>query len=266
MTICTDNKLIRYLKTFKKYYFLLTVLVKTAIEKKYKGSALGIVWSLLNPLLHMIVLSIVFSTLLQRQIENFPLYILTGRLVFAFFSTCTSTAMKSITASGRLITKVYIPKYIITLSKVISEFIFFIVSMFNLVFVILWTGASFSIHLIYVPIYLILLFILVMGVSLLLATVAVFFRDMEHIYSVIIMMMMYLSAIFYPPEIVPDQYQIFLQINPVFHFIQGFRQIIYYNATPEVGNLLFCAGYALFFMIAGLFLFERNQKKFIFYI
>ncbi len=254
----------KHITNFRKYSYLLSVLVVHDIEKKYKGSILGILWSMLNPLLHMIVLTIVFSSLLQRQIANFPLYILTGRLVFGFISTCTSTAMKSIISASKLINKVYIPKYILVFSKVIAEFIFFLISMFNLVFVILWSGASFSWHLVFLPLYLVLLLLFVLGVSLILATVTTFFRDIEHIYGVFITMVMYLSAIFYPPEIVPARFQFLLTFNPVFHFIQGFRQLIYYQMLPGWNNFLACLLVSLVFLALGMIVFERYQDQFIF--
>lgn len=260
------NKYKRYYLNFKKYYYLFTILVKRDIKKKYKGSALGILWSLLNPLLQMAVLTIIFSTLFKRNIENFPLYMITGRLVFEFFSSGTTTAMKSIIHSAALIKKVYIPKYIMTLSRVLSNFIIFSISLLDLLLVMIFTGADFTINLLYIPVYLLFLLVFTSGVSLILATIATFFRDIEHLYGVFTMMLMYFSAIFYPVEIIPDKFQTLLQFNPLYHYISGFRQIVYNGASPEIGNLLICFGLATISIVIGLVVFERNQDKFIFYI
>lgn len=260
------NKYKRYYLNFRKYSYLLTILIKRDIKKKYKGSFLGILWSLLNPLLQMVVLTIIFSTLFKGNIENYPLYMITGRLVFQFFSLGTNAAMMSIIVSAALLKKVYIPKYIMTISKVLSNFIIFSISLLDLLLVMIITGADFTVYLIYAPIYLLLLLIFTSGVGLILATIAIFFRDIEHLYSVFTMMLMYFSAIFYPAEIIPQKYQSLLQLNPLYHYISGFRQIVYVGVPPEFSNLLICLMIAIVSFIIGLIVFERNQDKFIFYI
>lgn len=254
------------LSNFQKYYYLLTILVKKDVKKKYKGSFLGILWSLLNPLLNMIVLTIIFSSLFNRSIENFPVYLLSGRLLFGFFSSSTNTAMKSIIFSANLIKKVYVPKCVIVISKIISNFIFFLISLIDLVIIMLATRAEVTLNAICAPIYLLLLFIFTCGVGLILATTTVFFRDIEHLYGVFITVLMYSSAIFYPPEIIPDKYQFILTINPLYYFIEGFRQIVYYGLPLELSNLLFCIVISGISMIIGILVFGRNQDKFIFHI
>lgn len=255
-----------YLKTFRKYYYLLTILVRRDVKNKYKGSVLGVLWSLLYPLLHMTVLTIVFSTLFNRTIENFPVYLLCGALLFNFFSTSTSVAMRSVLSSANLISKVYVPKYIITLSKIISGFIFFLISLIVLVIIMLLTKAAITMNILYVPIYLVSLFVFCSGVSLILATVTVFFRDIEHLYGVIITILMYASAIFYPADIIPDKYKIILTINPVYQYIKGFRDVVYYGISPEPYNLLICAVLAIVSIVIGVIVFEKNQDKFILHI
>jgi ABC-2 type transport system permease protein/lipopolysaccharide transport system permease protein len=255
-----------YNNGFKKYSYLLTVLIKRDIKKKYKGSILGIFWSLLNPLLHMIVLTVIFSMLFIRKIDNFPLYIVSGRLIFGFFTQGTTSAMNSIISSAPLIKKVYMPKYIIVLAKVTSAFIIFLISLIDLLFVVLITKAHFSIYFLLTPVYLLLLLLFVTGVGLLLATIATFFRDMTHLYSVITLIIMYMSAIFYPPEIVPENLQIIFLFNPVFHFIEGFRSLVYFNTLPSLSNLLYCSIVSIVFMVFGSYVFIKNQDKFIFNI
>ncbi|HPF17784.1 MAG TPA: ABC transporter permease [Thermotogota bacterium] len=260
------KRYIRYFKTFQQYFFLLTVLVKTDIKKKYKGSFLGVLWSLINPLLDMIVMTIVFSTLFQRSIDNFPVYLLTGRLLFGFFSQCTKASMKSIISSAKLIKKIYIPKYIISLSNVIANFLFFLISLVALIIIMLATRAPVSIYILYVPYYLITLFFFSCGVSLFLSTLTVFFRDLEHIYTVFLTVLMYASAIFYPAEIIPDRFRFILTINPLYHFIAGFRAVVYHGFAPEAKNLLVCFAVAVVSMMIGIIVFEKKQDRFILYL
>ncbi len=260
------KKYLIYLKTFNNYFYLLRVLVKMNIKKKYKGSFLGVLWSLINPLLDMIVMTIVFSTLFRRNIDNFPVYLLTGRLLFGFFSQSTKSSMNSIINSAKLINKVYIPKYIITLSNFIANFIFFLISLIALIIIMFATKAPVSPYILYSPFYLITLFFFSCGISLFLSTVTVFFRDLEHIYSVFLTVLMYASAIFYPAEIIPDKFRLILTLNPLYYFIEGFRDVVYHGIAPEMNNLLVCAAVAVVSMIVGIIVFEKKQDQFILYI
>jgi ABC-type polysaccharide/polyol phosphate export permease len=255
-----------YLETFRQYYFLLSILVKRDVKKKYKGSFLGILWSLVNPLLNMIILTIVFSTLFSGSIDNFPVYLLSGFLLFGFFSSSTSTTMKSIITSASLIKKVYIPKYIFPISKIISEFIFFSISLIVLGIIIVVTKTELTIFLIYAPIYMLLLLLFSCGIGLILTTIVVFFRDIEHLYGVLITALRYASAIFYPAAIIPEKYQYILTLNPVYYFIEGFRHVVYSGLPLDLMNLLICFMLAAVSMIVGIVVFEKNQDKFILYI
>jgi len=248
------------------YVFKRVLLSKFRIKKKYKDSSLGILWSLLNPLLYMIVLTLVFSKLFERTIENFPVYLLTGRLLFDFFSSSTTASMNSVIQAASLIKRVYFPKYIITLSKIISNFIFLLISLVVLALIMAFTRAPVTVNILFAPIYLLLQFFFCCGMGLLLATVTVFFRDVQHLYSVLTTMLMFASAIFYPAEIIPDKFHFILDLNPLFHFIDGFRTVVYHGLPAEPLNLLICASLALVSMIAGIVVFERSQDKFILYI
>lgn len=259
-------KYIRYLKTFNKYTYLLKLLVKKEVKKKYKGSILGILWSLLNPLLYMIIITIVFSTLFKTTIENFPVYLLCGSLLFGFFSSSTTTAMLSIRSSADLFKKVYIPKYIVVISSIISNFIFFLISMIDLILIMIITKVEFTTNLLISPIYLMLLLLFSCGVGLILATFTVFFRDIEHIYSVFTMFLMYASAIFYPEDIIPQEYKLILTANPIYYFIKGFRSSLGLSSGVDLSNLVVCAILALISIIAGIIVFEKKQDKFILHI
>ncbi len=255
-----------HFNNFTKYSYLLKLLVIRDIKKKYKESFLGLLWSLLSPLMHMIVLTIVFSNLFERNITNFPLYLIAGRLIFEFFSNATTRAMTSIISSATLIKKVYIPKYILTLAGVTSNFIIFCISLIDLLLVMVITGSQFSWNLLFAPIYLILLYFFVLGISYIVATLNTIFRDIQHLYGVVVMILMYISAIFYPVNILPASLQPIFTFNPVYQFIKGFRMCVYYTEPLYFNNLLYCTLIAVVSLSIGLFVFWKNQDKLIFYV
>lgn len=250
----------------RKYHYFFEIIVKKDIIRKYRGSFLGIIWSLLNPLLTMLVLTVVFSTLFKRDINNFPLYLISGKLIYDFFSIATNAAMRSITSSASLIRKVYVPKYLLTVSKVSSNFIILCITLIDLIIVMLITNARITFLVIYLPIVLLFLFIYTVGFGLIIATLGTFFRDVEHLYSVFLMILMYICAIFYPVNIVPIQFRIIFTLNPVYQYIEAFRALVYYNVIPDFTNVLLCILYALTSIVTGIFVFKKNQDKFIFYV
>lgn len=256
----------KMIQNIQRNYYLLIVLVKRDISKKYKDSFLGLLWTFFNPLLNMIVMSVIFSTIFKKNIENFPVYMLSGRVFYDFFNKSTSEALKSIPGASQIIKKIYVPKYIITFSKVLSNFITSAISILALVVVMIATGADFSISLLIVPVLFIVFFVFATGIGLMIATADVFFRDMEHIYGIILMTIMYFSAIFYPAEIIPEEYRIILYINPMFKFVEAFRSPIYYGVLPEWDVLLYCIIAAVIAFVAGAVIFKKNQDKFIYYL
>lgn len=236
------------------------------IKLKYRRSVLGIIWSILNPLLMMIVLTIVFSTLFKRDIKNFPVYLLTGRIMFSFYAEATNAAMVSIIKSSSLIKKVYIPKYIFPLSKTLSAFVNLIFSLVALVIVMLVTKLKFTWVILLFPLPLIYVLMFAIGIGLALSAYAVFFRDILHLYSVLLTAWTYLTPIFYPINIVPEKYRILIKLNPLYYIISCFRQIILYGKIPSFYLNLICFSIGFFSMIIGLIVFYKKQDKFILHI
>ena len=180
-----------YVNTFMHYRFLLRELVKKGIKLKYRRSYLGIIWSLLEPLLTMMVLTIVFGTLFGNKDKTFPVYILTGRLLYSYYSSSTTRALKSVRANAAMIKKVYVPKYLYPLSSVLFNYVIFLISLIVLAIVSIVLGVKPTVYLIQAPIALILILIMSYGVGMILATIGVFFRDMEYLWSVALMLVMY---------------------------------------------------------------------------
>lgn len=256
----------RFIVNFSKYRYLLKELVKRDIKIKYRRSVLGIFWSFLNPLLSMIVLTIIFSTIFAQNIENFPVYFLTGRLVFDFYSQGSKGAMKSIIKNAAIIKKVYVPKYMYSLGVILSSFVTFLLSLIVLFGVMIFTHVNFTIYVLYaiIPIFLLLMFTI--GAGLILATVTVFFRDIEHLYGVFITMLMYGSAIFYPASIIPEQFQFLFDLNPVYGIISLCRESFMYGHAFPLDSLLYVSIWSAGLLIMGIFLFYKYQDKFILHI
>lgn len=252
------------LKNFKKYQFLLSELVVKEIKLKYRRSYLGILWTLLEPLLTMIVLTIVFSSFYGKDDRYFPVYILTGRLLYSYFSNATKSAMKSIRVHGQMIKKVYVPKYIYPLSSILSQYITFLISLIVLVGVSIYCNVKPTIYMLQAIIPLFILFIMVLGVGLILATLAVFFRDMEYLWGVILMLIMYCSAIFYEPKrVLATGNGWILKYNPLYSVILNFRNSILYGVKLDPFALWYSLGFSLIALIVGIWLFYKKQDQFI---
>ena len=255
-----------HIKTYNEYKPLLYEFIKRDIKLKYRNSFLGIFWSMLNPLLTMLVLTFIFSNVFKSSIPNFPVYCLAGRLIYDFFSQSTNQSMKSITSKSSLIKKIYIPKYIYTLSKVMSTFIIFSISLIPLFVVMFITGVRFKPINLLMIYPLINLFFISLGIGLILATINVFFRDMEHIYSVILMLIMYMSAIFYDANIVHPLFNFVMKFNPIYPVIYVFRDCVLYGQITSVNNIILCGIYAIVYMVIGIVVFKKNEDKFILHV
>lgn len=257
----------KYIANFNKYKYLLYELVKKGIKLKYRRSYLGIFWTLLEPLLTMIVLSYVFGSLYGKSDHTFPVYVLTGRLLYSFFSSSTKAAMKSIQNNAKMIKKVYVPKYIYPLSGVIYNYIIFLISLIVLLGVAVVLKVKPTVYLFQSIIPLLLIFIMSLGVGLILATLNVFFRDLEYLWSVGLMLIMYSCAIFYEPaRLMKTGHEWVFAVNPVYHVIANFREAVLYGQPLSVQYLIPSLIFSFGTLIIGIFVFYKNQDKFILHI
>jgi len=247
--------------TLSEKKFLLKQLVKRDLTSKYKDSVLGILWSFLNPLFIMLVFTAIFSMLFGRQIENYPVYFLSGRVIFDFYNSATKGAMQSIRSNANLLKKIYVPKYMFTVSKVCYEFINFLISFVILFGVMLITGASFHITSIFAILPIGLLIIMIFGIGLILAVCNTYFSDIGHLYNVFALILMYASALFYPIEIVPARVQIIFSLNPLYSAITCFREAVVYGVIPDLWTLAYLAVFAFAVFGIGILLFSIYEKK-----
>lgn len=254
-------------KDFFHYKDLLKHLVARDIKLKYRRSVLGYLWSVLDPLLSMVVMTIVFSTMFKRNIENFPVYLFCGQLLFNFMRNSTSQAMNSINVNGALIKKAYVPKYIFTFSKVISGLVDLMFNLVALVLVMLVTGAKFSWSNLLFPLVLVQMFLFSLGLGMFLAQANVFFKDVQHIYNAVMMAWMYLTPIFYPVESLPESVRWGItHLNPMYYYVKQFRDIFYAGTLPQGQYVLWGSIAALVMLVFGTATFLKNQDKFILHI
>ncbi len=260
------TKIKAYLETFKKYSYLLENLVSRDFKVKYRRSFLGVLWSMLNPILMMLVLNAVFSRIFRYNIENFPLYLISGQLLFAFFQSATSEANYSVIGASSLMKKVYIPKYLFPMEKMLFEFVNFILSLSALVVMMIIFRVQFKVSMLLGFVPLILLLIFTLGIGMILATYCVFFRDLKHLYSVVLTAWMYLTPIIYPMDLLDGFIHKIIMINPLTWYILYFRTVVLYGEFPTAQMNYVCIGYAVAAFVIGILVFKKRQDKFILYV
>lgn len=251
---------------FFRYGFLLEQLVSRNFNTKYRQSVLGVLWSFLNPLLTMAVQYIVFSQLFRSDITHFPVYLLSGIILFGFFTECVSLGMDSIVMNGPLITKVAMPKVIFPLSRSLSSLINLVISLVPLLVIMLISGAPFTPALLLMPAVIALLFLFALGMTLLLCTMNVFFRDVRFLWSVVSLLWTYATPIFYPISIIPEGWRTLFRCNPMYQFIDCLRTITIGGAVPSMSQWAACLACALIPLGVGWMVFRRNEDKFVFHL
>lgn len=251
---------------FNRYKPLVRELVVRDLKVKYRRSALGYLWSLLNPLLMMCVMTVVFSNVFRVGVANFPLYLICGQTLFAFFNESTNMAMRSILDNGALLRKVYVPKFIFPMARILSSFVTMSFSLVAILIVMIFTGAPFSFTMLLVIVPLFFLFVFCCGMGLILSALSVYFRDITHLYSVLTLAWMYATPIFYPLESVNANIASLIRFNPLYHYINFFRNLVISSNIPGPNAWFACIASSLVMISVGLLVFNRLQKNFIYHI
>lgn len=261
-----NNPLVAVCMLFTRYGFLIRQLVSRDFKTKYKRSALGMAWSFLNPLLTMAVQYVVFSTLFKSDIPNYPVYLLSGIVFFNFFNEAVSMGMTSITGNASLIKKVYMPKYIYPVSRILSSMVNFALAIIPLLLVMVITGTAFTPALLLLIFDMLCLLGFVTGMSLLLTTSMTFFQDTQFLWGVISMMWMYMTPLFYPESIIPAQFLTAYHMNPMYQYITFARICIIDGLSPEPMAYLWCILSSMVVLGLGILTFKRQQDKFVLYL
>ena len=217
----------------KQSYFVIQELVSRELKRKYSRSRLGILWSVLSPLLSMAVLSLVFSAMFRKSIENYPVYYLTGFILWNFFTTATNTAMTALADNQTLILQVKFPREVFPFARVYTAFVNFLYSLIAYGIILLIFRIRLSAAVFLFPVIVFFIFLFSLGMGYLLSVLYVFFGDVRHLYSVFLTLWMYLSALFYPLELLPETMQRLIWQNPIYNFIAAARDCILYGTLPR---------------------------------
>lgn len=255
------------INVFIKYRHLFQELVSKDIKLKYRRSFLGYLWSILNPLMTMVVLVIVFSNMFRFDIENYPVYLIIGQILFSFLTESTSQAIFSITGNSALLKKTYVPKYEFTLARITSSLVNLIFSLGAMIIVFLICKVRFTVCFFWIPVVLVEIYVFCLGLGMFLAQAAVFFRDVQYIYGVLTTVWMYLTPIFYPLSALPENIQRMIKMfNPMYFYIEQFRYVVLNGGMPDIQLILCGCIVAVFMLLIGTWTFSKTQDKFILYI
>jgi ABC-type polysaccharide/polyol phosphate export permease len=255
-------------KLFKELYDyreLTQYLVVLNLKTRYRGSILGFLWTLLNPLLLMLVMWVVFSRVARVEEDNYALFLLSGLIVWLFFSQSIEAGLNSIIKQRSLMQKIYVPKVVFPVAVVTSNLVNLLFALVAYIIVaLLSTGGLPSTIFLLVPALLMLYFV-ALGSALLLATLNVFFRDFTHLTSAVLRALFYLTPVIYPPDLFGEQAAMYLKLNPVYYPVITARDVLYYGKIPTADVWLIGFACSLVTLVIGATVFMKNQKKFVFY-
>lgn len=269
------NVLKNIFANFKRYSFLMSQLISRDFKVKYKRSVLGVLWSILNPILMMTVMAIVFSQMFKFKVDgiNYLVYLMTGIIMFNYFSEATNSAMTSVVMNFPLINKVYIPKYIFPFAKCLFVGINFLLTLIPWFGMILLSyvglgeyACPINFSYFILPYIFVCFFMFTAGIGLLLSCVSVFLRDVFYIYGIVIMIWNYLTPVFYSIEIIPEQFKSIFKLNPLYQFLTATRSIVLTGKSPSLLTLLILGVIGLSTLLIGSIIFKKNQDKFIYYV
>lgn len=244
------------------YREMLYNLVKKDLRTRYKGSVLGFLWTFINPLLQLVVYSAVFSVIMRVNVENYSIYLFVALIPWLFFASSIQVSCSSIIANKDLIKKVYFPRIIIPLSVASSAFMNMVFSMVVVFIALEFSGIGFSWNLVFLPVIMILEWFMVIGLCMTFSALNVYFRDLEHILSIIIMAWFYLTPIVYTMDMIPQKLLFLFKLNPMTSIIESYRDVLYYQRVPNFSSMGINIAYGVVFLLVGFILFQYLQKNF----
>ena len=251
--------MINVFKNLYKYRELLKTNVQKEIRGKYKNSFLGVLWSFLNPLLQIAVYALVFPLILRNTQENYVIFLCCGLIPWTFFATTISRSAFTMVENGNIIKKVYFPREILPISVVTSETVNFLIST---IIIIGFGGLGISKYIIFYPIVLIAQYLLLIAISLIVSSISIYIRDLQHLIGVALQLLFYAAPIVYAPESIPEQFKWILYCNPMTYIINGYRSIFYNQTMIELKPLLILIGCSIIGCIVGYMIFNKLQKGF----
>jgi len=251
-------------KTFWQHRELISELVKREIKSRYKQSILGYAWVVLVPLINLTVLTIVFSFLFRVQTGGipYPVYLFVALVPWTFTANAISAATGSLVANSNLITKIYLPREIFPIASVLAKMVDLALSALILVLLLIVFGVEPHLTLLFIPLILLFQVVLILGVSFILSSINVFFRDVENVLGVFLMVWMYLTPIVYPPEIIPERFIPIFNLNPMMPLINAYRNTILYGVVPPWQSFFYATVISVGVFVAGYIFFKNRAKYF----
>lgn len=244
---------------------LILVLVSRELKVRYRGSFLGLFWSLLQPLLMASIMHVVFSNIFRFQVNNYPVYALTGILFWNFFSQSVTGAMNSLKGNAELIQKTTVPHVVFPIASVVSGVVHFLFALGPLLLVFLVTGHRFTPALAFLPIAILIAAAFTLGAGLILSPLAVFFSDVIEFVSVLLVMLMYLTPTFYPMSIVPDRFLWLVRYNPLRSILETLRDPIYFGKVPPLQHVALATTITVLVLCVGLLIYRRSASRIAFF-
>lgn len=257
------------IKVFKRYRYLLGNLISRDLKVKYRRSVLGVVWSVLNPLLTMVVIATVFGAPVPFPDRKLPPVFFGGQRIVDLFQRATNGAMGSVLENSQLLKKVYIPKYMVSgLEKCLFACVNLLFSMVAVLIVMAFSGVWPTATFFLFPFVVLLCLVFAIGMGLLLSSLTVFFRDIMHLYGVVLTAWMYATPIIYPLDLanLPGIIVAVMQFNPMYYFVTMLRDVLLYNTVPALSMWLCSAAFAFGFLLLGLWCFKKKQDRFVLYV
>lgn len=240
--------------------------LKTSIKKefrgKYKKSFLGVLWSFLNPLFQLLIYALVFPFILKNNIDNYTVFLIVALFPWNFFNLTVIQSTASIVTNGGIIKKVYFPREILPLATATSNLINFFITGVIIIAALLISGIGLTSSIFVLPFIVLIQYIFQLGLSFILSSITVYVRDVEYLITVLMMLMFYLSPIVYSADMIPDRFLPFFKLNPMFHIIKYYRDILYYQQIPSAYSMISLLIICLVFLVVGYLIFKKLERKF----
>jgi len=254
------------LQKFKQYQFLFSELVKRDFTKKYKRTILGMAWSIISPLINLLIMWLVFNNLFGNNVDHYVIYLFAGQLVFSYFTDATNLGMNSLVGNAGIFTKVNVPKYLFLFSQNVSSLINFGLTLLIFFAFVAFDGILFTCKFFLLLYPIVCMVVFNVGIGLILSALFVFFRDMQYLWGILTQLIMWMSAIFYTIDGYSYTVQCLFLANPIYLYIRYFRKIVIDGTIPTVQFHLLAAAYALIAMGIGAFMYKKYNHEFLYYV
>ena len=249
-------------KNLYNYREFLKTSIKKEFRGKYKKSFLGVLWSFLNPLFQLLIYALVFPFILKNNVENYTVFLIVALFPWNFFNLSIIQSAACIVANGGIIKKVYFPREILPIATSTSNLINFLISSILVFLALFISGIGLTKAVVVLPIIILIQYILQLGLSFILSAITVYVRDVEYLINVLMMLAFYLSPIVYSADMIPSKYLPLFKLNPMFHIIKYYRDILYYGKIPEMGSVLLLLFACIIILVVGYLIFRKLEKRF----